>query len=325
MNKIGNFATKATSFNMEAMGIVSMEGNIYLNETAIENAVFQISVFCIINISNVTFQVNFYLINYNILFKNISTGVGCIILNSDINGTIDNMKIINLNSIKGPAFAFIDLRENLTLTNLYYEIDESVAEINRTQISMFWSAYLEITNFTVKSPSGMGVFYIQYQSTLILTNFQISDYKCTSTEKGCILSVLSSSVVNASAFYINEVTGKSSLFYLDSSAINAVNLTLNNIYINTQSVAFAMTCQISNCSVSFLKCENFFGGFLSSESSNIILYNIMLKNNIFHENESPSQISVLYLSQCYSLFVVHSSFQNIRTAADGGVRISCFN
>ena len=41
---------------MEAIGVVSMIGNIYKNETAMDN-IFHVSVMCYFTLTNITFQV----------------------------------------------------------------------------------------------------------------------------------------------------------------------------------------------------------------------------------------------------------------------------
>lgn len=41
---------------MEAIGVVSMIGNIYKNETAMDN-IFHVSVMCYFTLKNITFQV----------------------------------------------------------------------------------------------------------------------------------------------------------------------------------------------------------------------------------------------------------------------------
>lgn len=54
----GNIAFEMTSFDMESNGIVYMTGNQYINETALDNNIFHISIMCDLKIFNISFQVS---------------------------------------------------------------------------------------------------------------------------------------------------------------------------------------------------------------------------------------------------------------------------
>ena len=242
---------------------------------------------------------------------------GCVILNSDINGVIDNLTIINLRTTLGPAFAFIDLKQSFKISNLVYKYDETVT--TRPQISMFWSAMVTITNFTVECSSGNGIFYIQYQSRVNLENFRVANFICTNPEKGCILSVLSNSTLTATKIELRNMRSISSLVHVDNSTITAKELILESIYIDGQSEPFAFTCELAHFLVSTLSYKTFFGGFLFSDQSYLELSNFTISDNIFQESKDSSEISVLSLSKCLIFQMKNSSFQNIKTSANGGV------
>lgn len=234
-------------------------------------------------------------------------------MNSDVNGILDNITIINLKSDVGPAFALLDVKTYLKISNVLFEFDGNYA--NQPQIAMFWSANVSISNFTIIGPSGMGIFYIQYQSSVWLENIRISNFTCCNPEKGCIISGLSNSTIILSNLSLENMKSIGSLIHVDNSSFQAQNLFFFSISING-SEAYIFSCELAKLQINKTNSTVFLGGFLQADQSYIKIIALTLKNNIFKENFSPS---AMYLSQMFTLLITDSTFENIETESNGGV------
>lgn len=235
-------------------------------------------------------------------------------MNSDVSGIVDNITIINLKSNVGPVFALLDVKTVLSISNVLFQFDSNYA--NQPQIAMFWSANVSLSNFTVIGPSGMGVFYIQYQSKVWLENVKISNFSCCNPEKGCIISGLSNSTIYLSNISLESIKSISSLIHIDNSSLLAQNLFFNSILING-SEAYAFSCELASLQLNNTNSTFFLGGFLQADQSLIRIKALNLKNNIFKEGFTPSAMS---LSQILTLIISDSNFENIETDSNGGVR-----
>lgn len=198
-----------------------------------------------------------------------------------------------------------------------YIFDSTV--LNTPPITMFWNSFVTITNFTVSGPSGSGIFYIQYNSKIILKNFTVSKFTCSNLEKGWIFSVISGSILLISTVSITNINTFSSLIHVDNSTLNGTNFYFESIFISGQSDTYVITSDLAHISISFLKLSNFFGGFLYSDQSYLELLNLSIANNIYKFGSLVSEISVFLLNKNWVFSLANSNFSNILTMTDGGV------
>jgi len=171
--------------------------------------------------------------------------------------------------------------------NFFYTMNSTSAQ---SQFCMIWRSNLTFKNITLVVPLGVGIFYIQYKSQLIIQNFTISNFVCSTSDNGGIFSVNSNSSLIANTISINDVTMES-LMYVDSS-----NFTINN-------------SQILNFRNKFIYSG--LKSYIYIQNSNFANSNLYLNSHSF---------TAIDLENDVSFHIFNCSFVNLSTSQNGPVK-----
>jgi len=184
---------------------------------------------------------------------------------------------------------------------------------------MLWSSIATFENFSIEILSGDGIFYIQYNSQILIKSFKIANYSCSNAEKGCIFSVVSNSSLIANMISIENITAIASLMHVDSSTLNLSNISLGDILINAQSDPFVITCDLGHLNVFTLLLQNFYGGVLESDQSFINFSDFSITMNNYTQSQGLFESPLFSISKSTNFTVKNSVFGNIQSGSSGGV------
>ena len=233
-----------------------------------------------------------------------------------IEGTIENLFIINHESVNGPSLSFISILK-VVCTNVSITSNSLSNYVNGGKIGVFWRSYVSLANFYVDSITGKGLFDIQFKSQINFENVYFRNSVCEGIGKGCIFFLDSNSILQLNYLDVFNISTFNSLIYIENSQAIMSQVKMDDIYMDPRSTDQYIMMIDSSTS----KIEYFYILHLNSRFCYLGAAHIIMENSYFgFTNEKLLSIGYIFFYQTFSASLYNVTFQNLGTF-DYGVLI----